>query len=45
MNKSYIVVLAVVGLILIAGIGYAVWNNFNNPQVVLNTQPQRQLQH
>lgn len=37
MNKSYIVVLAVVGLILIAGIGYAVWNNFNNPQVVLNT--------
>lgn len=42
MNKNSIIVLVILGLLVIAGIGYAIWSNSNSPQVVLNTQNQTQ---
>jgi hypothetical protein len=40
MNKNFIIVMICVGLLVLAGIGYAVWSNYNSPQVSLNTQNQ-----
>jgi phosphodiesterase/alkaline phosphatase D-like protein len=39
MSKTFIVFLTVVVLLVLAGIGYAVWS-YNSPQVSLNTQNQ-----
>ncbi len=39
MNKNYIIVLTVIGLLILGGIGYAVWNANQTPQVAIqNTE-------
>jgi phosphodiesterase/alkaline phosphatase D-like protein len=40
MNKNFIIVIICIGLLVLAGIGYALWSNYNSPQVSLNTQNQ-----
>jgi phosphodiesterase/alkaline phosphatase D-like protein len=38
MNKNLIIVLIVVGVLVLAGIGYAVWSNYNSPEVAVQIQ-------
>jgi len=42
MNNNLLIAIICVGLLVVAGIGYAVWSNYNFPQVVLNNQNQTQ---
>ena len=39
MNKNLIIILSIVGIIALAGIGYAIWNASDNPQVVNQENP------
>jgi|SRR3989344_458463 len=40
MNKNIIIALSVVGIVVLAGIGYAIWNASNDPQVVQQQTPE-----
>jgi hypothetical protein len=40
MSKNFIIVIVCGGVLILAGIGYTIWSNYNSPQVVLNTQNQ-----
>lgn len=45
MDKTYTIILILVGLLVVGGIGYAIWNNSNTPQVVDQTQNQTPTQN